>query len=143
MSTRQLELIPIYGPKVEPDGTVWYSARIVIGNTGGLMNYCHGWVNNHRPPAWMFRYSTGELITTNYPEPLMGIYVFHPSAGVYEGAVTVADGEYLGGRFKINGEEFSGWQSVYDWFGDHEGEAVTVQWTVTGSTIAEDTTQGS
>lgn len=137
MVNRALKLLPVYGPKVDPDGTVWYSARIVVGNTRGIMNYCHGWTNNHRPPSWAIRYSTGELITTNYPETLMGIYVFRPSAGIYEGAVAVSDGHFLDGRFKINGEEFSGWKTVYNWFGDHIGEAVTVQFTVSENTISE------
>lgn len=138
MSNRQLELLPVYGPKVEPDGTVWYSARIVIGNTGGLMNYMHGYANNFRPPAWAFRYSTGELITTDYPVTLLVICVFRPSAGIYEGAVATVDGEFHGGRFKIEGQEYTSWSSVYDYFGNHVGEPVTVQWTADESVVIED-----
>lgn len=114
---------------VDDDGIIWHVAYILVGQTGGLVDYIHGWCNNWRPPAWAIRYTTGALISNSGPE-LKGICVFHPSAGIYEGSVTIADGEYASSSVKVQGELIENDQTLYNRFDELTGQVVRIEYRV-------------
>lgn len=131
----------IPGDIVDPDGIVWHTATIRIGDTGGILHYIRGWVNDFRPPAWAFSYSTGELISNSGPYDLIGICTWHPSAGIYNGSVATVDGEFINGNhIMIDGVEYTA-QQFYDYCGNHNGQVVNVQYRVAEEATIEDPSQ--
>lgn len=114
---------------IDDDGVVWHTATIVVGQTGGLMDYIHGWCDNYRPPAWAFHYTCGQLLTNSGPK-LKGICVFHPSAGIYEGSVATTDGEYASSSVMVQGELIENDQTLYNRFDSLNGQVVTIRYRV-------------
>lgn len=127
-ASRTALIAPHTGNVVDENGDVWHTAIIRAGDTGGLMHYLCGWANNFHPPAWAFRYSTGELISNSGPDDIIAICTFNPSAGIYEGVIATEDGEFQSDyRIKVNGTEMRA-QEFYNYCRNHTGEVITIQY---------------
>lgn len=115
---------------VDDDGTVWYTATIEIGDSGGIMHYVRGFADNFKPPAWAYSYSAGTLIHNNGPQ-LVGICTFRVSAGgLHEGIIATTNGAFVDDAIvKIVGTTYTPTQ-FYNYCNDHQGQIVQIQYTI-------------